>query len=48
MWGFTAKAQQVPRLNIEATCKTEQPLVAGDADPYEGCMKDEMDAERQL
>ena len=36
------------RLNVEATCKAEQPLVAGDPNPYEGCMKDEMDAERQL
>jgi hypothetical protein len=35
MWGFTATAQQVPRLNIEATCKAEQPLVAGDPNPYE-------------
>ena len=48
LWGYSATAQQVPRLNIEATCKAEQPLVAGDPNPYEGCMKDEMDAERQL
>jgi hypothetical protein len=48
MWGFTATAQQVPRLNIEGTCKAERPLVPGDPDPYEGCMRDETDAERQL
>jgi hypothetical protein len=44
MWGFTATAQQVPRLNIEATCRAEKPLVAGDPNPYEGCMRDETDA----
>jgi len=48
LWGYSATAQQVPRLNVEATCRAERPLVAGDSDPYEGCMKDEMDAERQL
>jgi hypothetical protein len=48
MWGFSAAAQQVPRLNIEATCRAEKPLVAGDPNPYEGCMRDETDAERQL
>ena len=30
LWGYSATAQQVPRLNVEATCKAEQPLVAGD------------------
>jgi hypothetical protein len=48
VWGLTATAQQVPRLDIEATCKAEQPLIAGDRNPYEGCMRDETDAERQL
>jgi hypothetical protein len=47
-WALPVEAQQVPRLNIEGTCKAERPLVPGDPDPYEGCMKDEMDAERQL
>jgi hypothetical protein len=48
MWGFAAIGQQLPRLNIEATCRAEKPLVAGDPNPYEGCMRDETDAERQL
>ena len=41
-------AQQVPRFNIEATCKAAQPLTAEDRNPYEGCMRDEANAERQL
>jgi hypothetical protein len=48
LWTLSAEAQQVPRLNIEATCRAEKPLVAGDPNPYEGCMRDETDAERQL
>ena len=48
MWGFSATAQQVPRLVIEATCKAEQHLIAGDRNPYDGCMSDETAAERQL
>jgi hypothetical protein len=48
LWGSSAMAQQVPRLDIEATCKAEQPLIAGDRNPYEGCMRDETNAERQL
>src|SRR5918995_6516699 len=46
--GLSAQAQQVPRLDIEGTCKAERPLVAGDPNPYENCMRDETDAERQL
>ena len=48
LWTLSAQAQQVPRLDIEATCRAEKPLVAGDPNPYEGCMRDETDAERQL
>jgi hypothetical protein len=47
-WASSAKAQQVPRLDIEATCKAAQPLTAEDRNPFEGCMRDETDAERQL
>ena len=48
MCGFTATAQQVPRLNIEATCRAAPRLLAEDANPYDGCMQDETDAEREL
>jgi hypothetical protein len=43
-----AAAQQVPRLDIEATCRAAPRLLAEDANPYEGCMRDETDAEREL
>ena len=48
LWVPVAEAQQLPRLDIEATCKAAPRLLAGDADPFEGCMRDERDAERQL
>lgn len=48
LWGFPAAAQQLPRFNIEATCRTAQALTAEDRDPVQGCMRDEADAERQL
>jgi hypothetical protein len=47
-WSSAASAQQVPRLDIEATCRAAQPLTAEDSNPYESCMRDETDAERQL
>jgi hypothetical protein len=43
-----AVAQQVPRLDIEATCRAAPRLLAEDANPYDGCMRDETDAEREL
>jgi hypothetical protein len=46
--GSAASAQQLPRFNIEATCRTAQALTAEDRDPVQGCMRDEADAERQL
>ncbi len=52
LWGAilmsTAAAQQLPRLDVEATCRSAPRLLAEDANPYEGCMQDERDAERQL
>jgi hypothetical protein len=44
----TASAQQLPRFDVEATCRAAPRLLAADANPYEGCMQDERDAERQL
>jgi hypothetical protein len=43
-----AAAQQVPRLDIEATCRAAPRLLAEDANPYDGCMQDETEAEREL
>jgi hypothetical protein len=30
-------AQQLPRFDIEATCREAQPLGPEDRDPYQGC-----------
>jgi hypothetical protein len=46
--GIPASAQQLPRFNIEATCRSAPALVPQDRDPVQGCMQDEADAERQL
>jgi len=43
-----AMAQQLPRFNVETTCKEARPLTPQDANPYENCMRDETEAERQL
>jgi len=48
LWVPAAEAQQLPRLDIEATCKAAPRLLASDANPFEGCMQDERDAEREL
>ena len=41
-------AQQLPRFDIEATCREAQPLGPEDRDPYQGCMKDEGTARAEL
>jgi hypothetical protein len=48
LWVGTTAAQQLPRFNIDATCRTAQALTAEDRDPVQGCMRDEAEAERQL
>jgi len=52
LWGVflmsTAAAQELPRLDVEATCRAAPRLLAADANPFEGCIRDERDAERQL
>ena len=47
-WCFPASAQQLPRFDIEATCRDAPALTAEDRDPVQGCMRDETNAERQL
>src|SRR4051794_9193586 len=46
--GVPAMAQQLPRFNVEATCKEARPLTPQDTNPYESCIRDETEAERQL
>jgi hypothetical protein len=46
--GSGAVAQQLPRFDIEASCRTAQALTAEDRNPVQGCLRDEADAERQL
>jgi len=43
-----AMAQGVPRLDIEATCRSAPALAPGDSSPYQECMRDETDARTQL
>jgi hypothetical protein len=46
--GFGAAAQQLPRFDIEASCRTVQALSPEDRNPVQGCLSDEAEAERQL
>jgi hypothetical protein len=48
LFGFTATAQQLPRFNIGASCRSAQALTPQDRDPVQGCIRDETEAERQL
>ncbi|EIM25502.1 hypothetical protein [Microvirga lotononidis] len=48
LWICPAAAQELPRFNVEATCKEAQPLVPQDTNPYDSCMRDETAAQRQL
>jgi hypothetical protein len=41
-------AQQLPRFDIEATCREAQPLGPEDRDPYQGCIRDEGQARAEL
>jgi hypothetical protein len=43
-----ALAGELPRLDVEASCRAAQPLNGQDRDPYQGCMRDEMEARTQL
>jgi hypothetical protein len=48
LFGVSALAQQLPRFDIEATCRTVQALTPQDVDPVQGCIRDETEAEQQL
>src|SRR3954453_7736127 len=41
-------AQQLPRFDIEATCREAQPLAPEDRDPYQGCIRDEGQVRAEL
>jgi len=45
---WPAEAQELPRFDVEATCRAAPALTPQDRSPYEGCMRDEMAAEGQL
>jgi len=47
-WSFSSSAQQLPRFDIAASCRTAQALTPEDPDPIQTCMQDETNAERQL
>ncbi|WP_046865934.1 hypothetical protein [Microvirga massiliensis] len=48
LWCFAAAAQQLPRFDIEATCKGAHALTKEDSNPAQGCVRDETDAQHQL
>ena len=43
-----AAAQEVPRFDVEATCRAAPALTPQDRSPFEGCVRDERAAEGQL
>ena len=48
MPGFTALAQSIPQFDVQSVCRNVQPLTAEDRKPVQGCIRDEMNAQRQL
>ena len=43
-----ADAQELPRFDVQATCRAAPALTPQDGNPYEGCMRDELAAEGRL
>jgi hypothetical protein len=43
-----AAGQEMPRFDLQATCRAAPALTPQDRNPYEGCMRDEVAAEGQL
>jgi hypothetical protein len=48
LWSYAAIAQELPRFDIQASCRSAQALTAEDRDPIQGCIRDEANAESQL
>jgi hypothetical protein len=48
LWWSAVVAQEIPRIDIEASCRRAQALTAEDTDPYAGCVRDETTAANQL
>jgi hypothetical protein len=47
-WCVAAIAQQLPRFDIQATCRGAQGLTKEDSNPVQGCVQDETNAQHQL
>lgn len=48
LWCSAAVAQEIPRIDIQKSCRQAQALSAEDTDPYAGCVQDETGAQAQL
>ncbi|MGO4405224.1 hypothetical protein AB4Z10_13300 [Bosea sp. RAF48] len=48
MWCSAVIAQEMPRIDIEASCRQARALSPEDTDPYAGCVRDETAAASQL
>ncbi|GAU85936.1 hypothetical protein [Bosea sp. BIWAKO-01] len=48
LWYSAAIAQEIPRIDIEKSCRQARALSAEDTDPYAGCVQDETGAQAQL
>lgn len=47
-WAGSAAAAEVPRFDVEATCRKAPPLAGGVQNPYPGCLKDETTARAEI
>src|SRR5580693_7663523 len=43
-----ASAGSPPKLDIKATCQRAQPLSSGEKSAYQGCLNDELQAQKEL
>lgn len=43
-----ANAGPPPKLDVQATCRRAQPLSGGEKSAYQGCLNDELDAQKEL
>jgi hypothetical protein len=45
---FGPALMSLPKLDLRATCRRAQPLVAGEEDAYQSCLTDEVGAQKEL
>ncbi len=48
LWCSAVIAQEIPRIDIEASCRRARALTPEDTNPYAGCVRDETAAASQL